>query len=329
MVNNSLKMTRRNFLGAGAAALAVGASGCRVFTGAANDFDDSLAVFLSDIHLCADPVHEMWHFTRGEFDSRIADILRMRPLPRNVIVFGDLCFNNGDVRDYRMLRLKLDLLTAAGVRVTLGMGNHDRRNTFLEVFPEYASSSPVPGRIVSVVKMKDCDLVLLDSLKGKDGEAVAPSFGELDKAQQEWLASYLPKCTHPTFVGAHHPARELRICGRKVGAILEESPKAVGWINGHEHCWMKEPVTSYIGQAANQDTIRGLYLPSAGFWGDIGSVTFRTTPTEATATLVQTDYWFNSHLRLGEKKPEVWQTIIDENRGRFCRFPFARAYRKG
>ena len=322
------KSTRREFLSTAALAAVAGVSGCRVFTGGAADFDENLSVFLADPHVCANPEMKRWLYTQGEFDRRVAEILAMDPLPRNVVVFGDLCFNNGDVRDYRLARRQIDLLTAAGVRVTLGTGNHDRRNTFLEVFPEAAKGSPVPGRIVSCVSLGHCDLVLLDSLKAADGAERGPTEGELNDAQQEWLAADLPTRTRPTVVAAHHPARELRVKGRKMGSVLQDAPKAVGWINGHEHFWMKEPLGGYFWEASNQDTLRGLYLPSAGLWGDIGYVEFRTGPTAAVAKLVQVDYWFHDHLHEGEEKPETWKTIIAENDGDVCRFPYARAYRK-
>ena len=321
--------TRRDFLTASATAAVAELAGCRLFTGGVADFDENLSVFLADPHVCANPEMKRWLYTQGEFDRRIAEILEMCPLPRNVVIFGDLCFDNGDVRDYRLARRQIDLLTAAGIRVTVGMGNHDRRNTFLEVFPEYANGSPVPGRIVSTVSLGAADLVLLDSLKAADGAERGPTEGGLNDAQQEWLAADLPTRTRPTFVAAHHPARELRVKGRKMGAILEDAPKAVGWINGHEHFWMKEPVASYRGEASNQDSIRGLYLPSAGLWGDIGYVEFRTGATQAVAKLVQKDYWFHGHLHEGEEKPETWKAIIEENDGQVCRFPFERAYRKG
>lgn len=325
-----MTLTRRGFLAAGgvAAASEFFASGCRMFTGVAGDFDEELSVFLADPHVCADPQYKDWLFTQGEFDRRIAEILAMRPLPRNVVVFGDLCFDHGDIRDYRLARKQIDLLVASGITVTIGMGNHDRRNTFLEVFPEYAKSSPVSGRIVSVVSLGGSDLVLLDSLKGEDGSARGPTDGGLDVDQQEWIASYLPRCSRPTFVAAHHPAKELKIRGRKIAAVLQESRAVVGWLNGHEHYWMKEPVVSYPWEAGNQDTIRGLYLPSAGLWGDIGYVEFHSMATEAWAQLVQKDYWFHSPLRKGEKMPETWTTIVGENDGQVCRFPYERMCRK-
>ena len=318
-------MDRRSFIAAGFGfGVAAVSRGADLFTGARADFDDSLTVFLSDVHVCGAPF-DRWVYTRDEFARRVAAILAMRPLPRRVVVFGDIAFGGGDIRDYRVAKPQFDLLKAAGIRVVLGTGNHDRRNTMLEVFPDCAKDSPVPGRIVSVVDLGSADLVLLDSLRGEDGRYDGPVDGALDAAQQEWLADFLPRCTRPVLVGAHHEARELSVKGRPIVSLLKRSPTCAGWIHGHNHVWKKTGL--YGWGDANEDVIRSLTLPSGGLWGDIGYVTFRTSADGARADLVQLDHWFNDRYRKGEARPAVDQAILDENRGQYCLFPYARALR--
>ena len=317
---------RRDFLGGSfAAGVCALSGGCRVFTGCADDFDDSLAVLLADPHVCDDAEESRWAYTCDELDKRIAEILSMRPLPRNVVVFGDLVLDTGKSRDYATARRKLKLLTDAGVRLTLGVGNHDRRLPFWDAFPE-TKASPVDGKVVSVLRMRHCDLILLDSLVGKAGEEPGTAGGELDDAQQEWLADFLPKQTRPTLVGAHHSAQELKVGGRSIVSLLKESPSVVGWINGHDHRWTKRPLTSWGSKF--QDTIRGLTLPSAGLWGDIGSVELRMRPDGARAVLRETGYWFNDRLHPNEREPDVWKAIVAENQGQHCYFPFSRMMRR-
>ena len=320
-----MTMDRRAFLslglGFGAAAACRGAG---LFTGAKADYDDALTVFLSDVHVCGAPFAR-WTYTRDELAKRVATILAMRPLPRRVVVFGDIAFGGGDIRDYQAAKPQIDLLEHAGIKVVLGTGNHDRRNTMQEVFPDCAKDSPVPGRIVSVTDLGSADLVLLDSLRGEDGKYEGPVDGALDAAQQEWLADFLPRRTRPVFVGAHHAARELSVKGRPIVSLLKRSPTCAGWIHGHDHVWMKHGL--YGWGDANEDVVRSLTLPSGGLWGDIGYVTFRTSPDAARADLVQLDHWFNDCYRKGETRPAVDQAILDENQGQFCRFPYARALR--
>ena len=62
-------------------------------------------------------------------------------------------------------------------RKILIMGNHDRRDNFLQVWPEYAKTSPVKGRIVSKVEMPHVDLLMLDTLNGpSDGNEAMADF---------------------------------------------------------------------------------------------------------------------------------------------------------
>ena len=63
------------------------------------DFNDSLAVLLADPHVCDDAEESRWAYTCDELDKRIAEILSMRPLPRNVVVFGDLVLDTGKSLD--------------------------------------------------------------------------------------------------------------------------------------------------------------------------------------------------------------------------------------
>jgi len=317
--------TRRELLRAGVgAALSSGGLGCLSAQGGTHD--DNLTVFLSDIHLCGRDDFTRWLYTRTELQKRVAEILVMRPLPKRVVTFGDLAFGVGDVRDYRLARQLLKPLEDVGIAVVHGMGNHDCRNHFLEVFPEAAKDSPVPGRIIHEINLGTCDLILLDSLQGDNPDRGGECRGELVKAVQEYVFDTFPKRTRPFLAGAHHSVYELRVGKRCIISALKEAPCCLGWVHGHDHSWMKEPLVSW-GET-NQDTVRMLTLPSAGLWGDIGSVTFRAGDGHALATLDEKDYWFNDVLHPGERMPETWRDIVEENQGQFCRFSYERPLRR-
>ena len=133
---------RRGFLRLAAAAAACLAAPRRLFAKSPSDFDDNLIVFLADVHAGASPKCKA---ARKMFAVSVAEILKMDPLPRNVLVFGDVAYTCGLAADYGISRQQFKLLEDAGITVTIGMGNHDRRSEFAKRWPEAASKSLVPG----------------------------------------------------------------------------------------------------------------------------------------------------------------------------------------
>lgn len=129
--------TRRGFL----KGIVATGTATKLFTAAAGDYDEDLAVLLSDVHLCGTGRSADRRFTCGEFDKLIAEILAMRPLPRRVIHFGDLSLANGAVEDYRLAKEKIALLEAAGIEFVHMMGTHDRRGKFASIFPRRDAAS--------------------------------------------------------------------------------------------------------------------------------------------------------------------------------------------
>ena len=94
---NGVAIGRRGFLGLGAAAAAsvfmpvLKADICADLPGDASSarFDDNLVAFLADIHAGAD---KKCSVARRKFKETVDEILAMRPLPRNVLVFGDIAY---------------------------------------------------------------------------------------------------------------------------------------------------------------------------------------------------------------------------------------------
>ncbi len=313
-----MNVSRRDFLRFSAAGAMFAASGCRsLFTGAAADYDPNLTVFFSDVHVRGGESYQL-----ERFSAFVAEVLKMDPLPRNVVVFGDLAFLYGLKADYETSAPYLKQLSDAGINVTIGMGNHDRRSTFFEIHPEYTKRVRVPGRVVSVADVGHADLLMLDSLAGSDDRRnndMGPVPGELDKNQQEWLLAELPKWKRPVFVCSHHPLGELMAGGKPLNNLLTSLPTVAGYVHGHNHRW-------YTGWSkrtwGSRDLLRTLCLPSTGHWGDIGFTLFRTSPGRAVAALDQREFYFPNPLKAGESRPEVWDAILREHRGLKCEFPF-------
>ena len=103
--------------------------------------DPAKFVIMSDIHICGElnDNGESKYYPNNPkcFNQQVVDILSMRPLPANVLVFGDVAWDYGLEEDYRYAAELLRQVEEAGIRVTLGMGNHDRRAAFFKVFPQY------------------------------------------------------------------------------------------------------------------------------------------------------------------------------------------------
>ena len=286
-------MTRRMFL-TGLATAAAGAMARRAaaLPAAAGRkkrvLDPALAVLLSDLHVNGLKSEVPTHlYEEACLAKTVAEILALDPLPANVVCFGDIAYHWGQREDYVLAHGLLQPLVDAGIRLTLGMGNHDRRGNFLEVWPEYAKTSPVPGRIVSKVELPHVDLLLLDTLNALEVEKFRKSNpGELDDAQREWLAETLKAATKPVLTCAHHKPDEDKV---GLGALLLKSEACRGHIHGHWHKWARDIIHSgwepqqvkpYVG------------LPSTGHWGDIGYAILRTFPDRVEIVNRQWDFFF-------------------------------------
>lgn len=275
----------------------------------AKKIDPNLTILLSDIHICGEfkedgkPAHYPYNPT--SLQICINDILAMRPLPANVLVFGDVAWDYGLEEDYRYAAELLSPLEKAGIKVTLGMGNHDRRASFFKVFPQYGVSTPVAGRVVSVVKLPDVDMIMLDSLaelpnlKPKQGTTVN---GEMSAEQIEWLKGYLANSGRPAILCAHHPLNEMA----NLEKVIAESTNVAGYVYGHVHIWNKS--ARIIRPRVPQRMVPTVALP-ATFYGDIGYAVMRTSPEGAKITYSSKGFWWPQPV---ENPPKEWQRRSDD-----------------
>jgi len=314
-MTSQMRISRRTFLRLSAAGGAFAVGGCRsFFAGAASDYDPNLTVFFSDIHVRGGKSYQL-----DRFKPFVAEVLKMTPLPKNVVIFGDLAYLHGARADYETSAPYLKMLSDAGIAVTIGMGNHDRRSSFFAVHPDYAKRVKVPGRVVSVADVGHADILMLDSLAGADDrseKASGPVAGTIDKDQQEWLLAALPKWRRPVIVCAHHPLKELSAGGKPLKDLLVQSPAVAGYIHGHDHRWY----TVWANKWGSRNVLRSLCLPSTGHWGDIGYTVFRTAPGHAVATLDEREFYFPKPLAAGEARPKTWDAILEANKGATCKF---------
>ncbi len=279
-------LTRRMFLSLTLAACAA--------AGAAGDvpLDQNLVALFADLHITTDAKNP--HQREG-FSTCVRDVLALNPRPAHVLFYGDLSFNHGDTNDYRLLKELVKPLEDAGVRWWACFGNHDRRGSFLSVFPERKEAAPlVPDRMASVVSTPYADFILLDScLEG-------PVNGGLDDAQRAWLERTLAKATKPVFVGAHHPIKETGVAD-----LLASGNVRAAYLYGHNHKWLQQ----------SEAGVETLCLPSTGHWGDIGYVLVKLSSEEAVFTLHQRDcYAPRPAAKPEDIKPE-WKERVRKNDG--------------
>lgn len=325
-------ISRRGFLVGATAVVAMGdgRAACpraadRLFTGGAADHDPNLIALLSDCHVNGQAKGDAYQ--RGRLEAAVVEILRLNPLPSRAIVFGDLAWLWGDKLDYEYAASQLNLLENAGIKVTIGMGNHDRRSTFLEVYPEYAKTTKVPGRIVSVVDAGEVDFIMLDGLQGTDDRApndMGPVPGALSNDQQDWILSVLPKWGKPVFVCSHYPLHELKAGGKSLGLLLLDCPNVAGYIHGHDHQWY----TKFLYRNwSSSSLVRQLCLPSTGHWGDIGYALMRIKGGKAVVTLREREYYYPTPNAKTTDIVETWKAIVSDRQGLTCTFvlPGARA----
>ena len=286
-------MTRRMFL-TGLATAAAGAMARRAaaLPAAAGRkkrvLDPALAVLLSDLHVNGLKSEVPTHlYEEACLAKTVAEILALDPLPANVVCLGDIAYHWGQREDYVLAHGLLQPLVDAGIRLTLGMGNHDRRGNFLEVWPEYAKTSPVPGRIVSKIELPHVDLLMLDTLNALEVEKFKKSNpGEMDAAQREWLAETLKAATKPVLTCAHHKPDEDAV---GLGALLLESAACKGHLHGHWHKWARDIIHSGWEPQHLKPFVG---LPSTGHWGDIGYAILRTFPDRVEIVNRQSDFFF-------------------------------------
>ena len=291
--------------------------------GTARTVDQDLAVVMSDLH-----VGKAWSEQKFRTDRSydyindtvrhlVAEILSMRPLPSHVFCLGDVSLCFGEERDYEIAKEILSPLEAAGIKIFMTAGNHDRRVPMAKVLGGWIAPSPVRGRFASVTHLPKYDMVLLDSLVESDPSAENNSDGRgkcgLGAEQAKWLDSFLADTTRPALVCAHHTAWSLGINKQMI-----KSPKVCGFLHGHNHSWQDNILYSSY---ARKTMIRMLGVPSMGMDRDIGFAVLRALDDRIELMQVERDYCFPVKTAKEDRIP-LWDCLVKERHGRCLSFPF-------
>lgn len=313
-------ISRRNFLVGATAASTVGVMAESART---QRIDPNRVVLLSDIHIPL-PWSEQQYRTGREYPwivdavkGYIAEILALDPLPANVISLGDMSIAFGEEKEYVILREVLAPLYECGIRVTLGMGNHDMRASFAKSFPECAAMSLVPGRYVHKVETPSADFIILDTLKEPTvrGNYQAVTGHELGAEQTAWAKATLKALEKPTFFCAHHNIHD---CGLRKEII--RTPMVKGYFHGHHHQWLIGH--EFHGYSDTSRTLRTLGIGSFGIDRDVGYAIFDGERDRATVSIIAKDYYFPMKVPT-ENRPPLWDELVRDHVGRKIVFPYA------
>jgi hypothetical protein len=262
MTAAALRVSRRRFL-AGALAAGTGLLTARRLRADQPGTDADRFALLSDIHISADRDRVAHGIKPVEHFLRIRDeILSLRPRPAAVIVSGDCAFNEGLPSDYAVLRELVEPLRQAGLLPHLLMGNHDRRESLWQAFPECkpCGRGLPPDKHVALLESPHANWFLLDSMDRPGMIA-----GRLGEAQLLWLAKSLDAHPNkPALVVAHHypePRGKLsKISGLAdtdaLFKVLLPRRQVKAYFFGHSHRWetsmledlhlVNLPTTAYV-----------------------------------------------------------------------------------
>ena len=322
-MTGKLSVTRRKFIeGFAVAGIDEAFPGCAAGF-ARSTVNPDLAVVISDLH-----VGKLWAEQKFKTDRSydyindtvrrlVAEILAMNPLPAHVFCLGDVSLCFGEERDYEIAKEVLSPLEAAGIRIVMTAGNHDRRVPMAKTLGGWIAPSPVKGRFASVTRLPKYDMVLLDSLVEPDPSAEDNGVGrgkcELGEEQSKWLDSFLAATTRPALVCAHHPAWSLGINKQMV-----KDPRVCGFLHGHNHSWQDNILYSSY---ARKTMIRMLGIPSMGMDRDVGFAVLRALDGWIELMHVERDYYFPVKTAKEDRLP-LWDRLVEERHGRRVSFPF-------
>lgn len=191
-------ITRKDFLQS-SAAIAGGLALSPTIHSAESGAGHAHLALLSDTHIPEDATNSYRGFRPVDNLKQVVPQV-IAAKPQAAIINGDAARLTGEVGDYTALKHLLSPL-AEVAPVHVGLGNHDDRKNFFDVFPQSEKqAATVVGKHVSVFQLGGTEFVVLDSLLYVNKVA-----GLLGKAQRNWLKKHLETSPdRPTVFFVHH-----------------------------------------------------------------------------------------------------------------------------
>lgn len=246
-------VTRRDFVQS--AALAAAALGLRApRLEAAEKTDDRFRVaLLSDTHIPADSQEQYRSFFPvRNLEAVLPGVLSMRP--EAAVICGDAARLSGELGDYEALK-ELLVPLAQKTPVWIGLGNHDDRDHFFEVFQSLPPGrQDVKGKHVAVIERPGVRLIMLDSLLYVNEVA-----GLLGRAQRQWLETFLAESdARATVLMVHHTLGDgdgdlLDV--DRLFALIRPHRQVKAIFYGHSHVW----------EIGEREGVHLVNLPAVGY----------------------------------------------------------------
>jgi 3',5'-cyclic-AMP phosphodiesterase len=157
-------------------------------------------ITLTDIHIMPDGGRLIGIDPSERLELAIAHVNRTQSDASLCVITGDLT-HKGDAQSYRTLK---QILSRLRIPVKILIGNHDRRETFLAVFPE--TETDENGFVQFHAKLGGYNLIGLDCLNSPGIEGSRSGAGNLDNGRLDFLSHALAAANGlPSVIFMHHP----------------------------------------------------------------------------------------------------------------------------
>ncbi len=227
-----------------------------VFASFSPDQDKDLKLALiSDTHIPEDKTNNY----RGFYPYKNLEIIVPQIAATELsgtIITGDLARLTGEPGDYANLKALLEPL-AGKMPVAMAMGNHDRRDHFLDAFPSNPGERQnVRNKYILVLEHPSVRLVLLDSLIYTN---LSPALGLLGKEQRYWLSEFLKTNEDkPIILFFHHSLGD-------GDSDLQDIDRLFGLIRPHKQVKAIFYGHSHVYNFSEHEGIHLINLPASGY----------------------------------------------------------------
>lgn len=175
-------------------------------------------IVLTDLHMVPEGASIIGLDPYSRLAAGVAHINRYHADADAVIVTGDLT-HHGDRASYERLH---DLLSTLTPPLAVTIGNHDRRDVFLDVFSAFPPDEN--GFVQRAIDFADCRLLLLDTLLAPPYTFPESHAGILCDQRLAWLDRQLSTAGEkPVLLFMHHPPHAIGFSGMDAIRLINET----------------------------------------------------------------------------------------------------------